>query len=300
MNDQSFFPEGWLLNPHFQPVREDEISGEGGGGGPGISLPVSIANGGTGAGNAAQALSNLGVPSFVASQLVNYVTTTALSTTLAGYATTGALAAVSASIPAAVQAELGNWVPWGIADGGTGATTPAGARAALGAAALWRGASAPDPAQYPFWWDPGSAQLFVWDSAQWVVAANPPGTGGGGGSSPGTGGIDYSTTEQDTGLKWVDGSAVYQKTIAVSANTGSLPAYFPHGITGLASIISITGSLLLAVGSAWISLPHADIGAMFFLTPSVDGASLALSGAVSGLGGSTSFTGNVTLQYTKA
>lgn len=28
----------------------------------------------------------------------------------------------------------------------------------------------------------------------------------------GGGGIDYSTIEQDTGLKWVDGKAIYQKT----------------------------------------------------------------------------------------
>lgn len=28
----------------------------------------------------------------------------------------------------------------------------------------------------------------------------------------GTGGINYSTDEQDTGLKWIDGSKIYQKT----------------------------------------------------------------------------------------
>lgn len=34
----------------------------------------------------------------------------------------------------------------------------------------------------------------------------------GGGSSGGGGGIDYSTTEQNTGLKWIDGKDIYQKT----------------------------------------------------------------------------------------
>lgn len=29
----------------------------------------------------------------------------------------------------------------------------------------------------------------------------------------GSGGIDYSTDEQDTGLKWIDGKKIYQKTI---------------------------------------------------------------------------------------
>lgn len=36
-------------------------------------------------------------------------------------------------------------------------------------------------------------------------------TKGGGGSSGG--GIDYSTTEQNTGLKWVDGKPIYQRTL---------------------------------------------------------------------------------------
>ena len=45
-----------------------------------------------------------------------------------------------------------------------------------------------------------------------------PNGGGGGG-----GGIDYSTTEQDTGLKWIDGSAVYQKTINI-VNSSSVAA----------------------------------------------------------------------------
>ncbi len=43
-------------------------------------------------------------------------------------------------------------------------------------------------------------------------------TKGGGGSSGG-GGIDYSTTEQDTGLKWVDDKPIYQKTFNTSINS---------------------------------------------------------------------------------
>ena len=46
----------------------------------------------------------------------------------------------------------------------------------------------------------------------------------GGGDTP-AGGVDYSTEEQDTGLKWLDGKSIYQITIDletavnVSANT---------------------------------------------------------------------------------
>lgn len=42
-------------------------------------------------------------------------------------------------------------------------------------------------------------------------------TKGGGGSSGG--GVNYSTTEQDTGLKWIDGRTIYQKTFVEHRNS---------------------------------------------------------------------------------
>ena len=47
-------------------------------------------------------------------------------------------------------------------------------------------------------------------------------TKGGGGSSGGGGGIDYSTTEQDTGLKWIDGKPIYQKTFSLAFTSNFL------------------------------------------------------------------------------
>lgn len=44
-----------------------------------------------------------------------------------------------------------------------------------------------------------------------ILASN---IGGGGG-----GGLDYSTTEQDTGLKWIDGRKIYQKTYSQVLNS---------------------------------------------------------------------------------
>ncbi len=37
----------------------------------------------------------------------------------------------------------------------------------------------------------------------------------------GTGGISYSTDEQDTGLTWIDGRPIYQKTYAVTSPSGN-------------------------------------------------------------------------------
>lgn len=51
--------------------------------------------------------------------------------------------------------------------------------------------------------------------------------------------LDYSTTEQDTGTKWIDGKTIYQKTIYNAGGT-SLPAAatFDHGIENLARVVS--------------------------------------------------------------
>ena len=70
-----------------------------------------------------------------------------------------------------------------------------------------------------------------------LTDANPS---GGGGSS-----IDYSTTEQDTGIRWIDGSPIYQKTIALNntAYNGGLSG-IPHNITNLGQVVSFNVNFL--------------------------------------------------------
>ena len=43
-----------------------------------------------------------------------------------------------------------------------------------------------------------------------------------GGDTPAGGGIDYSTEEQDTGLKWIDEKAVYCKTFSVEKSAPAM------------------------------------------------------------------------------
>ena len=63
---------------------------------------------------------------------------------------------------------------------------------------------------------------------------------GGGGSSGG--GINYSTTEQNTGLKWIDGKDIYQITIQTSlplvATDGTM-AYADISFAGVDSVIKL-------------------------------------------------------------
>ena len=82
---------------------------------------------------------------------------------------------------------------------------------------------------------PTNGQALVYDAneAKWKNGA-----GGGGG-----GGIDYSETEQDTGLKWIDGKTVYQKTFKqlITGLPSSGLYTIPHNISNMETVISIDG-----------------------------------------------------------
>lgn len=57
---------------------------------------------------------------------------------------------------------------------------------------------------------------------------------------PASGGVNYSTSEQDTGLKWTDGKAIYQKTINFTVAGGGYISN-PTGITGIETLIKHEG-----------------------------------------------------------
>lgn len=65
-----------------------------------------------------------------------------------------------------------------------------------------------------------NGQVLKYDSAN-SVWKNANESGGGGG-----GGIDYSTIEQDTGLKWIDGRPIYQKTYYLSTFNSTIDSSF--------------------------------------------------------------------------
>lgn len=59
---------------------------------------------------------------------------------------------------------------------------------------------------------------------------------------PKGGGIDYSLEEQDTGLKWIDGKKIYQKTVdcGTGPSAKSIKSV-PHNISGISTIVSMDG-----------------------------------------------------------
>lgn len=112
----------------------------------------------------------------------------------------------------------------------------------------------------------------------------------------GTGVIDYSTTEQITGKKWIDGKDIYQKTIDCGVISGTSDIQIDHNITGIENVISL-GGILKELSGSFIPLPYASpagIDVMFRV--SINATKIILTkGSTIPDGGSA----YITAQYTK-
>ena len=92
-------------------------------------------------------------------------------------------------------------------------------------------------------------QVLAWnESLQKFINVNQSGGGSG---------IDFSTSEQDTGLLWIDGRHVYQKTI----NFGTLPnnstKSVAHGISNLDYVLYYQG-IAKNTNSLFVPLPYVN------------------------------------------
>ena len=78
----------------------------------------------------------------------------------------------------------------------------------------------------------------------------------------GAGGIDYSETEQDTGLKWIDGKTIYQKTISLGNLPNSTVASIDHNISNLDHVIYISGFAYRTSDSDTLPLPFVNVSSL--------------------------------------
>lgn len=67
--------------------------------------------------------------------------------------------------------------------------------------------------------------------------------------------FDYSTTEVNTGAKWVNGSSIYKKTINFGALPNNTTKRVAHNITNLSYIINIEGTTYNSSTSFFNALP---------------------------------------------
>lgn len=64
-----------------------------------------------------------------------------------------------------------------------------------------------------------------------------------------SGEVDYSTSEQDTGRKWIDGKPIYQKTVVKSDNiTSGVDNAVLHGIDNIDEVIDYDGIMIESSG----------------------------------------------------
>lgn len=105
---------------------------------------------------------------------------------------------------------------------------------------------------------------------------------------------DYSTTETDTGTKWINGDAIYKKTV----NIGSLPnntiKTVTHNIANFGNLVRLEGSFTNGTNSA--PIPYAAPTDTKSVQAYADASNITIG---TGEDRST-YTGYVTLYYTKS
>lgn len=70
--------------------------------------------------------------------------------------------------------------------------------------------------------------------------------------------LDYSTSEIDTGTKWIDGSVIYKKTVNFGALPNNSTKSVAHNISGLTRIIEFNAIAYRNDMNVYVSLPFAS------------------------------------------
>ncbi len=113
-------------------------------------------------------------------------------------------------------------------------------------------------------------------------------------------GLDFSATEQDTGQKWTDGKAVFQKTISL----GTLPngpvldtKSVAHGIAAIDTVVHQRVAAAQNASPFYIPLPRSakETQNALQLDVFLDGTSIIISTVTDYSG----YTGFLTVWYTK-
>lgn len=106
----------------------------------------------------------------------------------------------------------------------------------------------------------------------------------------------YSTEEQDTGKKWINGKAIYQKTFIMGGLGRATTIIKPHNISNLDLVIRIQGIAKENSIGATINLPHAADQQPYTVTVYADNTNVNIQTYADQSGYAQSY---VTLWYTK-
>ena len=107
---------------------------------------------------------------------------------------------------------------------------------------------------------------------------------------------NYSTSEVDTGFKWIDGKTIYKKTINFGALPNNTSKSVAHGISGLSRVMSIETEAYEAAGPYYYTFGHVNTNTLANgIAIYVDGTNIVISTGSN----RTGITANITLSYTK-
>ena len=110
--------------------------------------------------------------------------------------------------------------------------------------------------------------------------------------------MDYSTVEIDTGAKWIDGSAIYKKTISTGTLPNATTKDVAHGISSLSRVLKAEGYAYRSSDSVTYLIPFASpISATYSISLSVNTTNIQFT---TGTDRSDVAESYVTLYYTKS
>ena len=107
--------------------------------------------------------------------------------------------------------------------------------------------------------------------------------------------MDYSTSEINTGAKWIDDSAIYKKTISCGALPNATSKNVSHNISGIGNIIKFEG--WATDGSGWVPLPLVATSDTYNVQVSAGSTQITLTTGQNRSNYSSSY---ITIYYTKS
>lgn len=109
----------------------------------------------------------------------------------------------------------------------------------------------------------------------------------------GSSGIDYSTTEQNTGLKWIDGKPIYQKTYHFTESSAIVEKDYDITADNVDFMISCVGCIKFGLANKWYTIPRLS-GGNYIAMISANNTEITV-----GAREYTYIEAYVTIQYTK-
>jgi len=107
-------------------------------------------------------------------------------------------------------------------------------------------------------------------------------------------GGDYSTTEQKTGLKWIDGKDIYRKVIDFGALPNATYKNVQHGISNLGEVLKQFG--FVNINGTTLPIPAANPDPLYSITLQTTSSVVTV---ITGTNRSA-YNATIILEYTKS